>query len=135
MAALPMPVAVPITMPSTSPIAQPVRQCSVAVAAIAQVTFMVRDYTPWGYKRRCAAGLGSETGGTPEGRDQATSATRTNESVLTTAWRDHRGPDRAGAFPQVGAHEPDEEREDDQRRVDVGEAEDGRADQPGEHGP
>ena len=79
-----MPVAVPITMPSTSPIAQPVRQCSVAVAAIAQVAFMPAHYTPMGYIRLCVAGLGSETG--DSGRaDQAISAIMTIESVLTTA--------------------------------------------------
>src|SRR5690349_14355279 len=58
-----MPVAVPITMPSTSPIAQPVRQCSVAVAAIAQVAFMAVNYTPGGYQRQGVTGLDFATAG------------------------------------------------------------------------
>src|SRR6185312_15848515 len=61
-----------------------VRQCSVAVAAIAQVAFIAAEYTPRGYKTpTCRRSRFRDRDG---GRaDQATSAIMTIESVLTTA--------------------------------------------------
>ena len=94
---------------------------------------MAADYTPMGYKRLGVAGLGSETG--DGGRaDQAISAIMTIESVLTTACEITAGqiePERS----RIQACTTPTTKAKRTSGGQMGEPEDGRADQPGEHRP